>query len=285
MKAYKGGKASANNQNTDPNLLRTIQQMEKETGHTITPNNSETKYSEMLLDLIEPFYDKNFFVAEELQAVLELGTIAWNIANMKKLVPQAYKMMLQETKNDLEGDKETISMLDKMIQQKLKKYNRYEMFIHKADVNFTPEGELYVTATAKSFEVFVADSMEEKEEDDDDRDEQNFKPGYINRSAFTLMPKQPFIAWKQNLEGNLFPAEKIESSIYLIRDMSTDEEKEAWLQKKFDSIFQQELASWYGDEKQWPKKRTYQMFREWFDISFQSFIYDVEDYPVDKDAD
>lgn len=159
------------------------------------------------------------------------------------------------------------------------------MFIHEAQVHFTPEGKAFVTATAKPFEAFAEDSLLNEEENDEEDDESNFIPGFINRNAFTVTPKTPFLNWRNNLQGELFPSEEDDNNIYLIEEKMNNEEIEKWLLKNFDRVFKKELEGWHTDEKRWPKKRTYQMFCEWFGISYQSMIYDMEDYPVDKDME
>ena len=64
---------------------------------------------------------------------------------------------------------------------------------------------------------------------------------------------------------------------------SPDEAIEKWLQKNFDSIFQNELNNWHTDEKDWVQKRTYKLFKEWFDIEIHSMILDMEDSVIKKE--
>ena len=90
---------------------------------------------------------------------------------------------------------------------------------------------------------------------------------------------------KNETGGDSFETEALEHTVYLIEEKGSDAETEAWLKKNFDRVFTKELEAWYADEDAWPKKRTYQMFREWFDVSFQSMVYDLEDFPVDKDVE
>jgi hypothetical protein len=48
--------------------------------------------------------------------------------------------------------------------------------------------------------------------------------------------------------------------------MDSNEAIEKWLQRNFDRIFQNELNDWHTDEKDWPQKRTFKIFLEWFGI-------------------
>ncbi len=88
---------------------------------------------------------------------------------------------------------------------------------------------------------------------------------------------------QENIEGRLFPVETMENNIYLVEEKENNEEIAEWLKKNFDYVFKKELESRNADEKLWPKKRTYEMFNEWFSVSYHSMIYDLENYPVDKD--
>lgn len=279
MKAYKGGNSSGNNSDIDPNLMKVIKQIEKKEGKKVIPNESAMKYSAMLLDLIRPYHSALPDI-EDMEELLELATIAWNMANMKKIIPHAYTVMLRETKKDFGEDKKSIQLLEKLIKEKTNKYGQHEMFIHQADVNITPKGQFFVTATAKSIDSFLEDSFMNEEE----QDKLNYMPGFVNRNAFTVLPKKPFLDWLKNVEGNsLFPLETIDNNIYLIEEKDSNEEIEVWLKKNFDIVFRKELEVWFAAEKLWPKNRTYQMFRDWFDISYQSMVYDLEDYPLNKD--
>ena len=57
---------------------------------------------------------------------------------------------------------------------------------------------------------------------------------------------------------------------------------DSWLKKRFDRFFQLELEEWHADKKEWPQKRNYKMFTEWFEISFSSFVMDMENTPIAK---
>ncbi|MFX7792728.1 hypothetical protein ABTK00_20025, partial [Acinetobacter baumannii] len=48
-----------------------------------------------------------------------------------------------------------------------------------------------------------------------------------------------------------------------------------YIKNIFDGVFEAELISWGIKEKDWPANRTFEMFRQWFDIEFHSLIFDV----------
>jgi len=274
MKAYKGGKTGNSAKQTKPNL-----KVINEARGKIAVNNLEMKYPQMLLELIKPFHSDASSI-EEIEALLELASLAWNISNMKKLIPVAYQTMWQGTKTELGNDPESVHIVETMIKEKKKKFDQYELFIMDAQLK-SDEGGVFVSVVAKPLDAFLEEALADNEEDDD---ELNFTPGYINRSAFTVLPQQPFYDWLEKTEGNsLFPREISDPGIYLLAERNTNEEIELWLQDNYDRIFQIELGNWFEDKKLWPKNRTYQMFKDWFTISYQSMIYDLEDFPVDKE--
>ncbi len=105
----------------------------------------------------------------------------------------------------------------------------------------------------------------------------------INRNAILVKPKKPLFDWI----NALYPESPIESveegTIYLIKEKSSNEAIENWLKENFDNIFENELNSWHTDEKQWPHKRTYKQFTEWFFFEIHSMILDLEEEEIVKD--
>ncbi|MEO8413674.1 MAG: hypothetical protein ABI472_08440 [Ginsengibacter sp.] len=287
MKAFKGGKSSGNKKDAEPNLLRVIKQHEVD-GNTVAGNESATKFSAMLLELVEPYRElKGDY--HELERLLNLAMIAWNIANMERLFPMMYNTMLEESKSMLGADKQAVKDLEKLVRDKKKKFPYEDMFIHDFAIKQADDSQFYVIAAARPFESLVSDTeMDEidfrQDDDIEDDDVFNFDPGYINRNAITIKPRQPFLDWfKKKDENSLFPFENDENNTYLVEEKTGTPEMEKWLSKNFDIIFARELGSRDAQRKSWPKKRNYKMFCEWFEVSHSSMVYDIEDFPVDKD--
>lgn len=106
----------------------------------------------------------------------------------------------------------------------------------------------------------------------------------IDRNAIIVRPKRPLYNWISSIfKGEAPVFEKEESNVYLISEMDSNEDVKRWLKKNFDQIFTNELNDWYTVEDRWPKKRTYKMFEEWFDIEINSMILDLEDGPITKE--
>ena len=278
MKAYKGGKKENQQSETNPNRLRAIQQAEAK-GNKVNLNESGRKYSDMLLQLIAPYHE-DVPELDDLEYLLDIATVAWNIANMKKLLPPAGKIMLDEVRQSFADSKEDIQLLDKLIKAKAKTFPTEDIFIREFSIDPVKDGG-YVTVTTVALQDFLSSELNEEEVEED-----NFAPGYINRNGFSVLPKQPFFEWVQKTTGTTFlPAEINESTVYLLEEKQSNEEITEWLKENFDKVFQKELEAWIADEKKWPRNRTYQVFTNWFDVKFHSMIYDLEDYPVDKDME
>lgn len=67
------------------------------------------------------------------------------------------------------------------------------------------------------------------------------------------------------------------ASAYLVE---YEDEPERSLKRHWDWIFQESLNSWCRLPKKWPRKRTYHMFREWFEVQILDLVYDLVDGPI-----
>ncbi|MGN6803780.1 MAG: hypothetical protein ACTHJN_17905 [Ginsengibacter sp.] len=104
----------------------------------------------------------------------------------------------------------------------------------------------------------------------------------INRNAIIVKPKQPLLDWV----NSIYPESPIETlnvgTVYLVNSGDSIQEVERWLQKNFDNIFQNELNGWNTDEKNWPEKRTFKLFKEWFNYEIHDMIVDMEEDEIIK---
>ncbi|MEM7061705.1 MAG: hypothetical protein AAF572_00855 [Cyanobacteria bacterium P01_B01_bin.77] len=71
------------------------------------------------------------------------------------------------------------------------------------------------------------------------------------------------------------PDQNDEPTIYLISEYNNDSVAWAILEQIYDSIFRVELHAWHTRTSDWPANRTFDMFRDWFDITFVSAIADL----------
>lgn len=106
----------------------------------------------------------------------------------------------------------------------------------------------------------------------------------INRNAIVVKPKQALFNWI----NFIYPDEPVEAgddegTVYLVKEKNSNEAIEKWLKKNYDKIFQNELNNWHTDENDWPHKRTYKLFKDWFDVEIHTMILDLEEIAITKD--
>lgn len=106
----------------------------------------------------------------------------------------------------------------------------------------------------------------------------------LNRDAILVKPKKPLFDWANSLTPDEDPVpESKTGKIYLIKEKDTPEAVDRWLRKHFDRIFTSELADWWLDENDWPEKRTFKLFKEWFDYEIHQLVLDMESEDIVKD--
>ena len=104
----------------------------------------------------------------------------------------------------------------------------------------------------------------------------------IDRSALIVRPKKPFKDWLTQMDAARDYDVTQDADVYLIPDFLEDKPAEKWLSENFDAIFCDQCNNWYTDENHWPQKRTFSMFKQWFDYSIHLTILDTLDLPVKK---
>jgi len=104
----------------------------------------------------------------------------------------------------------------------------------------------------------------------------------INRNAIVIKPKKPFLDWINKLDPLNPITDLDEGTIYLIKEKDSNEEIEKWLKRNFEKIFQNELNDWHTYENDWPQKRTFKLFKEWFGYEIHSMVLDIEETHIEK---
>ncbi|HNP36297.1 MAG TPA: hypothetical protein PKK10_10620 [Woeseiaceae bacterium] len=106
----------------------------------------------------------------------------------------------------------------------------------------------------------------------------------LNRSALIVHPKQPYIDWALQLDDSgLAPNSDSERTIYLLPEYDDEFDALKTLSEAYDIVFEAELAAWHTEESDWPKNRTFAMFRDWFVYEFHSIVEDLCGYAVEDD--
>lgn len=233
------------------------------------------KYSVALNGLIQPF-ENRFPVDYDMEDVIEFGINAWNMANMKVLVPaKEFKKILAS--GAISQSEKT--MLNHMIQFKIRTYGDFDRFIVDFEL-YDIDDEIRLTVITQRKEEFLMDMMHGFDQETP-FNESDAEEAYINRSALMLTPKAPFVEWVTSVDTDLEEDYIKETNTYLLDE--TIDDLDEWLQKKFDVFFKMELGEWLSVKKEWPMKRTYKMFREWFEVSLSISVYDMVRGPIYKE--
>jgi hypothetical protein len=107
----------------------------------------------------------------------------------------------------------------------------------------------------------------------------------INRAAIVVRPKGPFYAWAESLEGGRpaeMPSADELSSVYLA-DADEGDAPEDVVRRNYAAIIEEQLDGWHRNPDDWPTKRTYAMFEQWFEARVVDLVFDLGDGPIAHD--
>lgn len=110
----------------------------------------------------------------------------------------------------------------------------------------------------------------------------------INRAFISILPKRPFYDWANTVFNDSTPmtAEDMEATCYAISDDFAAEDLAEVVKPHYEFIFEQELFSCCTDPDEWPEKRTWKMFCEWFDFHVGSMVWDLApELPLERDEE
>ncbi|MBT8244462.1 MAG: hypothetical protein HKP48_07390 [Winogradskyella sp.] len=236
--------------------------------------NTGVKYSKLLEQFMNPFME-DFKDYEYIEDILDFAINAWNFGNIKTIIPSEEfdKARKDIPKNDID-----FALLNRMIDYKNEKFKEYENFIVDFELEEVAVGDPILKVITQEKEAYLSNMLNAMEAPLS-YSEENFEENYINRSAIIVKPKQPFIDW----HNSLYPDSKmdeIDIDIYLVDDSINDLEK--WLKKKFDKLFTMVLYDWHTNKKEWPQRRNYKMFKQWFRVEISETVYDLEKRPILK---
>ena len=102
-----------------------------------------------------------------------------------------------------------------------------------------------------------------------------------NRCAVGVVPREPFFQWVQQVLGHESTAIRaLEPLLFLIPCYRDQEEALEILEDEFGEIFCMQLLFWCTDLRQWPRRRTFDLFLEWFDVRTYNMVGDLGEYPL-----
>lgn len=105
----------------------------------------------------------------------------------------------------------------------------------------------------------------------------------ISRAAIIIKRKAPFYEWVKSILPNFEHKDYMdEADVLLVPDFEEISEIETWLRKNHDDIFCWQLHAWNTDEEKWVANRNFEMFKEWFDYSMCTMVWDADQSPIEK---
>jgi hypothetical protein len=256
------------------------------------PSENEKQIADCLITLANPFITKSTTIKAK-KAIYYLSYTSWNLSIIKlgsALIYEQFFGNLTESEKFTEKD---IAIINKMIEDKQARYpTNYELI---DDIEFYKKDNQLAIYAKADFELPIFDDVipidanqDENEEDEDDEfyfniDQKEFEEGYINRNLIVLRYKQPFVDLFNEVHDTSNPRyQRLESTAYLVDTMFTPQQRLDWLENNFDKLFKHELKGQDIPLVDWPKKRTYKLFKEYFDAEFKSVVYDFLTQPVSK---
>ena len=69
-------------------------------------------------------------------------------------------------------------------------------------------------------------------------------------------------------------------SIYLLPECDVEDELEECFKEVCVEIFEDQLDGWYRAQDRWPKDRSLQIFRLWFEYRFHFVLFDLGKQPL-----
>ena len=110
--------------------------------------------------------------------------------------------------------------------------------------------------------------------------------GTLNRSAFLVRFREPYLEWGSSIDSEApshLQSYKDNVSVFLVSEDPKGVNESAPLKGYYEKIFENELETWCPDDSRWPQKRTFKMFNEWFNITVQGIVTDLENRPLEAE--
>jgi hypothetical protein len=107
-------------------------------------------------------------------------------------------------------------------------------------------------------------------------------PMVKNRSVVNLFPTKLYLDWLNYIRGSdaSLGINDLEPISFLIKDFEINSEFDNWLEINFQMLFEIRLNYSCIDKTLWPLVRTFEVFKDWFEIRFCNLILDLEDEPI-----
>lgn len=178
----------------------------------------------------------------------------------------------------IRGTEDELKMLDELIGEQIDRHDAISDGLEK--VSNRVRRTLTDDFLERNKELITEEMAKELDEAPAPAEE----PEDIEGCLLVVTAREPAIAWAAAFPKNegFTTAEDWGKSAYLISYAVHKQNFEDWLRESFETLFENELLPFAGGQDvEFPKCASVEMFREWFDVELVQIVYDVR--PFDDD--
>lgn len=109
----------------------------------------------------------------------------------------------------------------------------------------------------------------------------------FERSILILRPTTLFFTWFSQLsnpehEGLTLKNLQDDSTAIMLPHFFEQDQMLAYFEEIYLEFFELELTLWCEDENDWPKDRSFETFKKWFDLELHTTLFAPDDLPDDE---
>lgn len=113
---------------------------------------------------------------------------------------------------------------------------------------------------------------------------------FINRDLLYIRPKQACIDWLRKIYPDLSISDSElnahdQGRAFLIPEFDSEEDALGWVHENWEFWSDELFSHLCFEDQYWPKDRSAQLLREYFDIRYESMVEDILNEPVLKDVE
>ena len=100
---------------------------------------------------------------------------------------------------------------------------------------------------------------------------------HLDRMALVIRPKQPYVDWANSFDddGPEYDPSARSASVFLNNEVVNVTDIGRVVRKCWRAIFEERLHAWMRDPGVWPRRRSRDMFLEWFDVQICEMVFDM----------
>lgn len=113
----------------------------------------------------------------------------------------------------------------------------------------------------------------------------NDRPSYVDRNVIVVRPKRPFAEWINRITGESKPlaVRRATGTAYFVPEMPDTQALNELVKRYHAFIFADQLSYWTHDEAKIPAARSFNLFKEWFEVEYCLTAVDMVDEPIRRE--